>query len=198
VGQERNCKVDFGGRTFEGRALLETSELIFRGETRLKIPFKEISSIKASDGRLRIAFPQGAATFHLGDAAAKWAHKILHPPSRLDKLGIKEGTRLRWIGSSDAEFRGEAEQHSARFVRSNPDMTFLCVSNVGELAEIDGLPPGPIWVVYPKGMAQLREIDVLNAGRAAGLVDIKVVSFSAKQTALKFVRAKKAKKTKKT
>jgi len=47
--------------------------------------------------------------------------------------------------------------------------------------------------VYPKAIAQLREIEVLNAGRAAGLVDIKVVSFSAKQTALKFVPGKKTK-----
>src|SRR5258708_39859012 len=99
VGQECNCKVDFGGRTFEGKALLETSELIFRGETRLKIPFQEMSGIEASDGRLRIAFPQGAATFHIGDAAAKWAHKILHPPSPMDKLGVKQGTRVQWIRS---------------------------------------------------------------------------------------------------
>ncbi len=107
----------------------------------------------------------------------------------------KEGTRLNWIGSPDAGFRREAEQHGARFVRSDPDITFLCVSNARELAEIDRLPPGPFWVVYPKGVAQLREIDVLKAGRAAGLVDIKVVSFSATQTALKFVPpAKNAKK----
>jgi hypothetical protein len=190
VGQECNCKVDFGGRTFEGKALLETSELIFRGETRLKIVFKEMSGIEASDGRLRIAFPLGEATFHLGDAAAKWAHKILHPPSRMDKLGVKEGTRLNWIGAPDAEFRREAEQQGATFVPTKPDITFVCATTARELAEIARLEPGPVWVVYPKGKATLREIDVLNAGRAAGLVDIKVASFSATQTALKFVGKK--------
>jgi hypothetical protein len=191
VGQECNCKVVFGGRSFEGKALLETSELIFRGETRLKIAFKEMSGIEASDGRLLIAFPQGKATFHLGDKAAKWAHKILHPPSRMDKLGVKEGSRLRWIGAPDAEFRREAEERGAEFVRSNPDIAFVCASNARELAEINRLPPSPVWVVYPKGKAELREIDVLNAGRAAGLVDIKVASFSSTQTALKFVGKKK-------
>jgi hypothetical protein len=193
VGQECDCTVEFGGRTFAGKALLETSELIFRGETRLKIPFKDIRGIQASDGRLLIAFPEGRAAFHLGDRAAKWAHKILHPPSRMDKLGVKEGARLRWIGAPDAWFRLEAEERGAVFVRSNPDMTFVCASNARELAEIDRLPPGPLWVVYPKGKAELREIDVLNAGRAAGLVDIKVASFSSTQTALKFVGKKKDK-----
>jgi hypothetical protein len=195
VGQECDCKVDFGGRTFEGRALLETSELIFRGETRLKIAFKDMSAIEASDGRLLISFPQGKAVFHLGDRAGKWAHKILHPPSRMDKLGVQAGSRLRWIGAPDPAFRREAEERGAAFVRSNPDIAFVCAPNARELAEIDRLPPGPVWIVYPKGKAELREIDVLNAGRAAGLVDIKVASFSATQTALKFVPpSKKAKK----
>jgi hypothetical protein len=198
VGQECNCKIDFGGRTFEGKALLETSEIVFRGETRLKIPFKEMTGIEASDGRLLISFPQGKAVFHLGDRAGKWAHKILHPPTRMDKLGVKEGNRLRWIGAPDADFRREAEERGAAFVRSNPDMAFVCASNARELAEINRLPPGPVWIVYPKGKAELREIDVLTAGRAAGLVDIKVASFSETHTALKFVGKKKGEKERRT
>jgi hypothetical protein len=48
-------------------------------------------------------------------------------------------------------------------------------------------PTGAVWVVYPKGMAQIKENDVLAAGRAAGFVDTKVASFSATHTALKFM-----------
>jgi hypothetical protein len=44
-----------------------------------------------------------------------------------------------------------------------------------------------MWVVYPKGRQQITEGDVLAAGRAAGLKDVKVVGFSATHTALKFV-----------
>jgi len=192
IGQECNCKVEIGGRTYDGKALLETSELIFRGETRLKIAFQEISGIEALGGRLQIAFPQGHATFHLGDAAAKWAHKILHPPSRLDKLGVKAGMRLRWIGAPDAAFKLDAEQSGAAFVRARPDITFLAATNARELAGISKLPPGPVWVVYPKGKVELREIDVLQAGRASGRVDVKVAGFSPTHTALKFVPPKKA------
>lgn len=44
-----------------------------------------------------------------------------------------------------------------------------------------------LWVVYPKGVTAIREIDVIDAGRAAGLKDTKVASFSAGHTALRFV-----------
>jgi hypothetical protein len=44
-----------------------------------------------------------------------------------------------------------------------------------------------LWVVYAKGRKEMSELDVLNAGRKAGLKDVKVVGFSATHTALKFV-----------
>lgn len=189
MGQESKCKLDYDGRAWQGKALLETSELIFRGDTRLKIAFKEMSHIEASDGRLLITFGNGQATFHLGDVAKKWAAKILNPPSRLDKLGIKEGTRIRWIGAPDTEFKKEAEQRGAAFVRTRPDLTFVAASSLHDLAELS-LAAAPAWVVYPKGVSQIREIDVLKAGRDAGLVDIKVASFSPTHTALKFALPK--------
>ena len=49
---------------------------------------------------------------------------------------------------------------------------------------------GALWIVYPKGKQEIKEVDVLAAGRAAGLVDVKVVKFSDTHTALKFVRPK--------
>jgi hypothetical protein len=41
-------------------------------------------------------------------------------------------------------------------------------------------------VIYPKGVQEIREIDVIEAGRAAGLKDTKVVGFSATHTGLRF------------
>jgi hypothetical protein len=49
---------------------------------------------------------------------------------------------------------------------------------------------GALWIVYPRGRKEITEIQVLDAGRRSGLVDIKVVSYSASHTALKFVRPK--------
>ncbi len=187
MGQERACTVQYGGRSFEGKALLETAELLFRGETRLKIPFKEMTRVEAVDGALTVEFAGGTAVFQIGAAAEKWASKILSPPGRLDKLGVKEGTRVRWIGEPDTEFRLEAEQRGAVFVRTRPDLTFLAVGDAKALEEMERLPPGPVWVVYKKGRRELSEVDVIKAGRAAGRVDVKVVSFSKAETGLKFV-----------
>jgi hypothetical protein len=45
-----------------------------------------------------------------------------------------------------------------------------------------------VWVVSPKGKGiEVRDVDVMAAGRDAGLVDNKVASFSATHTALRLV-----------
>lgn len=173
----------------KGKALLATSELLFRGPARLKIPFKDMTNVAAADGQLIITFAEGQATFHLGKKAATWAAKILNPPSRLDKLGVKPGTRVRWIGPADKEFKTEAAGAGAAFVRTNPDLTFLSAATLEDLSDLNP-DYAPVWVVYPKGIKQIREIDILNAGRKAGLVDIKVASFSPTKTGLKFVPPK--------
>ena len=187
MGRESTCKIEYDGRSHQGKALLETSEIIFRGDIRLKIPLKQITRVEAVDGKLLVTWPAGDATFHLGAAAAKWASKILNPPSRLDKLGIKSGTRIRWIGAPDDGFKQEAAQQGAAFIRTRPDVTFLRASTAGDLDTLKLATP-PVWVVYPKGVKEIREIDVLNAGRSAGLMDIKVASFSPTHTALKFIQ----------
>ncbi len=43
------------------------------------------------------------------------------------------------------------------------------------------------WIVYPKGVKSITEAEVMKAGKAAGLVDTKVASFSSTHTALKMV-----------
>jgi hypothetical protein len=75
-------------------------------------------------------------------------------------------------------------------------MIFFCATTSSGLKGIKKLLPclvsnGALWIVYPKGLKDdITEIQVLDAGRAAGLHDVKVVSYSATHTALKFVRPK--------
>src|SRR5271169_4794421 len=107
MGNEAACKVTFGKQESKGKALLETSEVLFRGEFRLKIPFSTIKSSKAVDGQLRLQTPDGLAVFHLGAAAEKWRDKILHPKSRIEKLGVKSGARVSLLGDLDPEFLNE-------------------------------------------------------------------------------------------
>jgi hypothetical protein len=187
MGQEIKCRVEFGKEKSEGKALLETAEVLFRGAFRLNIPFQSITAMEASGGKLEIQFTDGSAIFHLGPAAEKWAEKIRNPPSRLDKLGVKPGTKVHLINKHDDDFRRELTERGAVLEKSKPDLTFLSVKNKDQLVELAYLTGGnPVWVIYPKGIQAVTENDVIKAGRSVGFADIKVAAFSATHTALKF------------
>ena len=53
-------------------------------------------------------------------------------------------------------------------------------------------PDGALWSIRPKGRAEISESVVVAAGKAAGLVDVKVARFSDSHTAEKFVRPRAA------
>src|SRR5581483_541635 len=107
MGQEMECTLRLGNRALSGRAYLESDHVLFRGPERLKVLFKDLQNIHAESGVLRLEFAGGPAEFDLGAAAEKWAHKILNPPSRLHKLGVKNGMSVRMIGTFDPDFLEE-------------------------------------------------------------------------------------------
>jgi hypothetical protein len=197
MGQQAHCKILIGKKVAEGKAMLESNELIFRGsEVQLKIPFRQMTSIAASDGWLSVQSSHGAAAFALGAQAAKWADKIRNPKSLMDKLGVKAGMRASVLGTADAGFRRELASRLSDIsdgnVGKDSDLIFLGAEQDEALDRLRDIsralkPNGGIWVVYPKGQKQITEGGVLAAGKRAGLVDVKVASFSATHTALKFV-----------
>ncbi len=199
MGHELPCKVRSGGKEASGKALLETNEIIFRGEMHLKIPLVSLKSVIAGDGELHLEWPEGSAVFELGDHADKWAHKILHPKSTLEKLGIKPGLVISTLGMADGNFAKDVRRTAGSFSDAKPlrnsDLIFFGAEKTAELSRARKLvsslaSAGALWIVYPKGKQQITELQVLDTGRQAGLVDVKVVSFSATHTALKFVRPK--------
>lgn len=196
MGNEVKCTVSWGKQQSEGKALLETSEIIFRADFRLKIPFSTIKSAKAVDGELRLQTPEGLAVFHLGAAAEKWCHKILHPKSRIEKLGVKPDAKVSLFGAFDPDFLQEigalTKSVSKDKVTADTECIFFAVDSkkdLGALPTISKSMKGAtaLWIVYTKGQKQITELDVLVAGRKAGLKDVKVVGFSPTHTALKFV-----------
>jgi hypothetical protein len=192
MGQELDCRMHYRRRTLAGKAQLEGDHILFRGEERLKIAVKDLASVTAHAGVLHLDFPGGPVSFELGAAAEKWARKILHPPSRADKLGIKPGLAVRLAGEFDHEFLDEVSGVETADGKAKADLIFLAAPLRQALAQIPKLaatlkPAGALWVVYPKGVQVVREIEVLDAGRAAGLKDTKVAAFSPTHTALRFV-----------
>ncbi len=196
MGQELECTMRHQRRKLAGRAQLETDYLLFRAAPaeRLKILFKDLTGVKAAGGVLKLEFAGGPAEFELGRSAEKWAAKILHPPSRLDKLGAKPGLKVRLVGEFEEAFHREltGQKVVTPDPRARADLLFFAAETANDLERVVGIaqgiePDGALWVVYPKGVRAIREIEVLNAGREAGLKDIKVASFSSTHTALKFV-----------
>jgi hypothetical protein len=196
MGQEARCEARFGGQVSAGKALLETDDLIFRGDFRLSIPYKSIQSLDAADGVLRVIWPAGQAAFHLGAQAEKWAFKIRNPRTLADKLDIKSGLRVSVCAVDDPAFREQLAARTKDIAEGKPapesDLIFFGAEADKDLARLARLsaslkPNGAIWIVYPKGQKQITESAVRGAGLAAGLVDIKVARFSETHTALKFV-----------
>jgi hypothetical protein len=203
VGAEAACTVTVDRARHGGKALLETTELIFRGDDgfRLKIAFASITAIAAKNGRLAVTHADGKATFDLGGAAETWAAKIRNPKTRADKLGVRAGQRVSVINVNDRELipemraRGIIVSHDELVKES--DAIFIGAETLGELEMLPEMVvslkrDGCIWTVTPKGKGGVRDTDVMALTRAAGLVDVKVVAFSATHTANKFVIPKAA------
>ena len=196
MGSELKCTVRYGKEVSEGKALLETSEVLFRGDFRLKIPFASIKSAKAVDGELRLQTAGGLAVFEIGSAAEKWREKILHPKTRIEKIGLKPGAKVSLLGNFEADFldelRSVAGTVSKESVAADSDTIFFAANSPKALSSVAKIAKSlkgatALWIVYPKGQKTIAENDVIAAGRKAGLKDVKVVGFSATHTALKFV-----------
>jgi hypothetical protein len=196
VGVELKCTVRFGRQTSEGKALLETSEVFFRGAFRLKIPFASIKSAKAVDGELRLETANGLAVFEIGSAAEKWREKILHPKTRIEKIGLKPGTKVSLVGRFDADFLDELKTLAPSVTKNkavtDSDTIFFAADSLKTLSAVGKIAKSlqgaaALWIVYPKGQKTITENDVIAAGRKTGLKDVKVVGFSPTHTALKFV-----------
>jgi len=196
MGAEAKCTATISGKKSVGKALLETDELIFRGDDiRLTIPYKSVSSIDVKDGVLHVAWLSGVASFELGPSAVKWADRIRNPPSRIDKLDVKPGQLVLFVGIRDATLREEIETRGATVVArpiAEVDAVFVAANERSDLRRLATVQnflkrDGAIWVIRPKGSLSISENDVMSAGKNAGLVDVKVVRFSETHTAEKFV-----------
>lgn len=115
----------------------------------------------------------------------------------LDKLGVKAGARVAIVDVPDADFRALLAERTTDVTDGWPgpatDLIFLAADSIDELLRIGPLQEalvanGAIWVVSRKGKAAtLRDVDVIDAAKAVGLVDNKVASFSPTHTALRLV-----------
>ena len=143
-----------------------------------------------------LAVAEGLSAF-LGERAlmGRDAEALGTPKPLMDKLGVKPGMKVTVLRVRDPAFLAELTGRRAKVSRRrgrHADLLFLSVETRADLSRLGSIEPsivrdGAVWVVFPKGREDIREVEVIESGVAAGLVDIKVVRFSETHTALKFV-----------
>jgi hypothetical protein len=128
---------------------------------------------------------------------------LIKPPQqsslrpRIDRLGVKPGLRVAVIGVEDelllSELRARTDEIVIGMPRSRRDVIFYAAESLSALGELETLRTrilhtGAIWVVSRKGNERsITDTDVIAAAKRVGLIDNKVVSFSATHTALRLV-----------
>jgi Protein of unknown function (DUF3052) len=115
----------------------------------------------------------------------------------LDKLGVKPGARVAVLGVPDPDFEPLLRTRTGDVALGPPgpdtDLVFVHVEHRDDLdAALEPLEAslkrnGAIWVIRPKGTPDIKETDVIEAGKRAGLVDNKIASFSETLSAMRLV-----------
>lgn len=205
MGQEIKTTLRFDGRIHEGTAQLESDSLVFRGGITLTLPFSDIFGIEASGGWLDLKTARGLMLLELGPKAETWAERIKNPRGLVEKLGVEAGKKVAIAGKLDPDVRADIEATGAKVAKSargkDFDVIFLAATTKKDLEKLPDLramikDDGAIWVVYPKGREDLRERDVLIAGRTIPMTDNKQVKVSDELTASRFVVPASARKKK--
>lgn len=203
MGYETKCRTrvtDASGiREADATVLLETDELIVRGEARVKIPRRSIQAVKTRANTLTITSPQATVVMTLGaDDAAKWAKKIQEPPKQLiDKLDVKPTSKVWLFGVHDETLISQVSARAAKTSNgssvSERDVVFVGVDNEKQIDRVDRAAKaigddGAIWVVHPKGAGGVPDTAIFARAKSLGLTYTKVARVSETLTAEKLVR----------
>jgi hypothetical protein len=196
MGAENKCQAKVRGQSDTGQALLETNEVIFRGKQRCVVKLDTVRATAEVKGEWLLL---GELELKLKAQAPKWLEKIKHPKSVLDKLGVKPGELAWLVGGFEAAFTKDLMAHGLSVFEGVPQkqkaaqLVFFRLTAQKDLQTVEKLaktltPDGTLWLIRPKGKdAAVTEAQTMAAGKAAGLVDVKVVAFSESLSAEKYV-----------
>lgn len=196
MGKEATVSAVLADGPDEGRLQYEAAKLVFRGRERRVFEGEALDgvTVQADD----LVLPDGSRFILGARRAGLWLDAIVNPKGRMAKIGVKPGMRVAVMGVSDPDLSAELAASGATPVTelAGLDLLFYGADTAQALARIEGLVPllaetGALWVVSRKGAAAtVKDVEVMAAAKAHGLVDNKVVAFSEALTALRFVRRK--------
>lgn len=194
MGREALIYAEAGSDAGEVRVLLESSELVLRGQVRRKFPRDRIEGVRVADGLLIFECDGEEVSLHLGPRASSWADAIATPPPTLrDKLGLARGAKALLVGELDDQALTDAVGPS---LVDDPAEASLLVARIRGTADVQAvieaearLPGTPVWMIYGKGSGvRFGDAQVRIAMRAAGFRDSKSSAVSERLTATRYGR----------
>ena len=204
MGYETKCRVRVDDRSGDVReamstVLLETDELIVRGEARVRVPRSSIERVTERAGVVTITAPVAVVALSLGaEAAAKWRKKLEEPPKKLiDKLDVKPDAKVWIFDIEDTPLIDQLTERTTNLARGKTasacDVVFVGVDSAKQLDRIDRAlgalnDDGAIWVVHPKGPTGIADTTIFERAKQLGLAYTKVARVSDTHTAEKLVR----------
>jgi hypothetical protein len=191
MGLEAQCACRWSGGTGMVKALLETEELILRGDVKRTIPLPAIADVAVEGDELRFRAAGEELALTLGaKPAQRWATKLTTPPPTLArKLGIGPEARARVIGPVDDPVLREALRDAEAVDADDAALGIAVVADEAALRhalDVHGAK-GPLWLVYAKGpRAGFGEGAVRSLMRTAGYIDTKVAAVSDTLSAMRY------------
>jgi hypothetical protein len=207
VGYEAKCRVRVvergAQREADGTVLLETDELVVRGDARVRVKRADIQRVTRRAGTVTVVVPDVTITLTLDEpAATRWEKKLAEPPKRLiDKLDVKPEAAVLLIGTHDDALRAQLDERTSNVSRANAaknrDVVFVDVSRPADMTRIARANAaiaenGAIWVVHPKGPNGIADTAIFAKAKELGLTATKVARVSETLTAEKLVRPRVA------
>jgi len=186
-------------RIAEGTVLLETDDLIVRGDARVKVPRRDIQDVSRRAGVVTINAPQATVKLTLGEpAATRWEAKLKEAPKRLiDKLDVKPNAKVWLLDVTEPELETQLAERTSEVSRAKSarerDVVFVGVERDAHLPRIERalnamLDDGAIWVIHPKGRDGVADTSIFEKAKTLNLTYTKVARVSETHTAEKLVR----------
>jgi hypothetical protein len=193
MGRETVAVAHWNGKTAEVKALLESTEIILRGEIRARISRAAIANISVNEDTLQLVSEGHTLRLELGHSEAmKWSAALGKPlPTLAHKLGINATRRAFVIGHVDDAELAKVLSDSSTQSRNDAAVLLAILRTDTDLCEAIRLgqstPICPIWCVYGKGrFATVSDNTIRAAMRANGYIDTKTSGISEKLTATRY------------
>jgi hypothetical protein len=193
MGREAVAVAHWNGEIAEVKALLESTEIILRGEIRARVSRATISSYSVEDDTLNVISSGELLCLELGHAeVTKWAAILSKPlPTLALKLGIDASRRAFVIGQVDDAELAKALSGAVTKTRQDAAVLLAILTTAADLAKAIRLgqetPHCPVWCVYGKGkFATVADSTIRTAMRASGFIDNKTSGVSDRMTATRY------------